>query len=159
MENIIYHEFLVNGDTLETCQNKTAHFLRTNQLAMPLKFDFLEKRIIRADESSFLQRINQGIMENKIVLRDFISELKKENFNQVEGLADIPQGYLSKTLHTIAHLLDGFFGIDAYFFNLVEDSYFISCTLFEKINNEPNFYYIISVEATYKMKKGLGFEK
>jgi hypothetical protein len=159
MENFIYHEFLVNGDTLETCQNKTAHFLKTNKLAMPLQFDFLEKRTIRADEKGFKERINLGAQENKIVLNGFISELKKEGFYDINHVSDIPQGYLSKIFHTIAHLLDGFFGIDAYFYNLVEDSYFISYALFEKINNEPNFYYIISVEATYKMKKGLSFEK
>lgn len=159
MDNIIYHEFLVTGDNLEICQNKTTHFLRTNKLAMPLKFDFLEKRTIRADEKSFSHRINLGIKENTFVLNGFISELKKEDFNQIEELADIPQGYLSKTVHTIAHLLDGFFGIDAYFFNLIEDSYFISHALLEKINNEPKSYYIVSVEAIYKMKKCIGFEK
>ncbi len=52
----------------------------------------------------------------------------------------MPQGYKSKMLHVITHFLDGFFGIDTFFYNLEEDSHWVSEELQKKIAEAPTYY-------------------
>ena len=53
-------------------------------------------------------------------------------------------------LHVITHLLDGFFGIDSYFYNLVEDSHWVSEELRATIKTSPSRYWLIAVEADFE---------
>jgi hypothetical protein len=69
----------------------------------------------------------------------------------VESLGDLeslPQGYQSKTLHTLTHLLDGFFGIDSHFYNLIEGSHGVSAGLRGKIDSSPGGYMLLAVRAS-----------
>lgn len=156
---IIYHEFLVRGETLLECKTIVTKFLKTNGLAMPIEFYFIDERTIPATHEVFYKRLETAIKENKNVLTEFINELRKNNITKIDDLTSLNQGFLSKTLHTISHILDGFFGIDAFFYNLIEDSYFVSEELFNAIKSQPQKYFLVSTEAIYSENNPLSFEK
>jgi hypothetical protein len=62
-------------------------------------------------------------------------------------LSELPQGFRTKMLHVITHFLDGFFGIDTYFYNLEEDSHWVSEQARRRIREAPSDYRLLSVEA------------
>ena len=106
----------------------------------------------------FWDRLKSNERVNKDLLRTWIGELHATGVRSIEDLAYLPQGYPSKLLHTITHLLDGFFGVDSYFFNLVEDSHWVSEGLKQIIKKRPEGYWLISVEVT--LTYGIqGFER
>ena len=76
---------------------------------------------------------------------EFLENLKEEGFESLEDIRSLEKGYLSKILHTIAHLQDGFIGIDSRFYNLEEDSHGVSRHLQQKIAATPHNYWILRV--------------
>ena len=81
------------------------------------------------------------------IVHNFLDSLKDEGFSTLEDLHGLEQGYASKIFHTIAHLLDGFIGIDSHFYNLEEDSHGISPDLEQKILAAPDNYWILRVKG------------
>lgn len=139
------HLFLAKGKDWEEAKALVVHFLKAYQL---LRYDtFSIERIINGEEETFFTNLELGVERNKKALKKFIEELKREGYNSFEDTLELPQGYLSKIFHLIAHLLDGFFGIDSYFYNLLEDSHWVSIALMEKIKNYPKEYYLIEVKG------------
>ena len=80
----------------------------------------------------------------------FINELTGCGVNRLDDIKNLEQGYKSKTLHTIAHLLDGFFGIDSCFFNLIEDSHWLSAALKDKIMENPGQYWLVEAHPVFE---------
>ena len=76
-----------------------------------------------------------------------IHELQESGYHTLVELAEIKQGYESKTLHTLVHLLDGFIGIDSKFYNLIENSHLISASLRREIKQTPAHYWLLQIEA------------
>ena len=81
-------------------------------------------------------------------MQEFLVNLKQEGFTALDDIQSLEKGYLSKILHTIAHLQDGFIGIDSRFFSLVEDSHGISRDLPQKIAAAPENYWILRLKGT-----------
>lgn len=145
MKQSFHHLFLSKGKNKEEAFRGVATFLERYQL---LRYDrYLIDKIIRASEESFFNELNRALEKNKKILENFISELQQEGFTTLSDLLTLPQGYLSKVFHLIAHLLDGFFGIDSYFFNLLEDSHWVSKPLLEEIKREADKFYLIKVKG------------
>ncbi|MGC9021833.1 MAG: hypothetical protein ACP5J5_01770 [Dissulfurimicrobium sp.] len=106
----------------------------------------------------FWVRVDMGIAENRAVLDGFLSELSRAGFKSIPELRELPQGYLSKLLHIATHMLDGFFGVDSYFYNLVEDSHWISHECRKKIQLYNRLYWLIALEASSE-RDILGLER
>lgn len=141
------HDFLVEGAAVDICGEKIFRFLESYQLIKYGEVEILEKECFTAAESPFWRRLDHGVALNRKKVRSFLDELGHEGVRSLLQLEDLPQGYLSKTLHTVTHLLDGFFGIDSHFFNLVEGSHWVSEGLRTKIRSESGSYMIICVKA------------
>ncbi|MEJ2057239.1 MAG: hypothetical protein P8X39_05310, partial [Desulfofustis sp.] len=62
-------------------------------------------------------------------------------------LIDLNQGYQSKILHIIAHFLDGFIGIDSVFYNLIDDSHWLSDETRDKIEQQPDRFRLLSLKC------------
>jgi hypothetical protein len=45
--------------------------------------------------------------------------------------------------------LDGFFGIDTYFFNLEEESHWVSVELQKSMEAAPSAYWLLTIEAGF----------
>ncbi|BAU23950.1 hypothetical protein THC_1586 [Caldimicrobium thiodismutans] len=140
------HLFLVQAENFFLASQKVKHFLERYELVRYDSF-FIEKTHFRADTDTFWLEIERGLIENQKVLKGYLEDLKKEGFTNFSDLLNLPQGYLSKIVHLIAHLLDGFFGIDSYFYNLVEDSHWISPSLKRNIEKTPDNYFLVQVTA------------
>jgi hypothetical protein len=61
----------------------------------------------------------------------------------IEDLLALKPGYPSKVLHILTHMLDGFIGIDSAFYNLVEDSHWLSEPLRTTILRNPEGYWLV----------------
>lgn len=140
------HLFLVQAETFSLASQKVKYFLERYELVRYDSFS-IEKSHLRADTDNFWLEVEKGVRENQRILKGYLDELKKEGFTNFLDLLSLPQGYLSKIVHLVAHLLDGFFGIDSYFYNLVEDSHWISPSLKREILKSPDTYFLIQVTA------------
>jgi len=149
MQEII-HLFLVRGRGAQKAVKLVKNFLEKYELIRYDFFNIEEADTLRADSEEFWEKLNFGLEKNKETLLNFLDELKNEGFSKIEDILDVPQGYLSKVFHIIAHLVDGFFGIDSTFYNLIEDSHFLSKSLEREIKENPEKFYLVKVKAYIK---------
>lgn len=141
------HEILVKGADIPACKKKVLKFFENYPLVRYSDIEVKETESISALDPRFKSRLSNAIRKNHRILRDMIRELQREDVSTLDDLEKLPQGYKSKLLHTISHFLDGFFGIDTYFFNLEEDSHWVSDELKNRIKAAPSSYRLLSVEA------------
>jgi len=77
-------------------------------------------------------------------LLNIVQLLKPFRFEDIQQMG---QGYQSKIFHTIAHLLDGFFGIDTLLYNLEDDSHWLSAERRRQIEAAPHTCWLMKVVA------------
>lgn len=142
---IFEHWFLVNTNSQEEAKKIVEKFLNKYQLIFYDKIESLS--ILNGFDLNFFNILHSGVNKNKEIIEELINELEKEGYKTLKDLADLPQGYLSKILHTVVHLIDGFMGIDSYFYNLIEDSHFVSKNLIFKIKQDPGNYYLVKIKG------------
>ncbi|MFC1837909.1 hypothetical protein ACFLYW_04440 [Thermodesulfobacteriota bacterium] len=146
MENLeISHEILLAGSDFESCRQ---HVIRFFDRTMLIHYDEVlasEDMSMNGADSDFWSRLEQGVAANHQAIGELLNNLKVEGFATLEELHGVEKGYVSKTFHTIAHLLDGFIGIDSRFYNLEEDSHGISRDLRQKIQASPENYWLLRV--------------
>lgn len=144
------HWLLCAADDYPAACDSVRTFFRNSLL---LHYDAVETAregswsAVSGDE--FWRTVEDGIAENRLALAGMLDELKAEGCSRIADLATLPMGYPSKVLHTVAHLLDGFIGIDSVFYNLAEDSHWLSDRLRETILLTPARYWLIRVEASF----------
>ncbi len=147
MRLVINHEMLVDGPDFESCRDKVLHFFDNTIL---VKYDTIE--VVGAESRSALEpefwpRVEKGIAANREVVAGFFETLRKEGFTSFTDCLAMPQGFASKTLHTVVHLLDGFFGVDSILYNLVEDSLWLSERCRRRIGKNPEQFRLLKVKA------------
>ncbi len=143
----IQHIFLVKADGFEQARHKVLHFMENTEL---IRYDVTtipDNSIINGADSAFWPQVEQGVASNRKFAAGLIVELQETGMSQLVELNDLPQGYPSKVLHTLVHILDGFIGVDSAFYNLLEDSHWLSDTLRETIDTTPEKYWLVPVVA------------
>lgn len=143
----IYHEFLVDGQSFDESVQRVELFLGRTQLVRYQKVNVLKGRCLQGTDETFQQRLEMGTNENRRFLREILEELEENGFERLSQLKLLPQGYPSKLIHIASHILDGFFGIDSYLYNLIEDSHWVSDELLNAIKNRPTTFWLIAFEA------------
>ncbi len=146
-KNKYNHEILAKGSDFEACKKRVLHFFQNYQLVRYFNIDVRENESLPATSSDFGDRLQKAILKNYQILHELIKELQDENVATLEDLEKLPQGYKTKMLHAVTHLLDGFFGADTYFYNLEEDSHWVSEELKKKIISSPTNYWLLAIEA------------
>jgi hypothetical protein len=141
------HEILVRGKDLEACKGKVLRFFRDYQLVRYSSVTVLEDESLPASDPGFGDRLESAGLENRRILHELVEELRGEGVSLLNDLENMPQGYRTKMLHVITHLLDGFFGIDSFFYNLEEDSHWVSEQLRRKMAGAPTDYWLLPVEG------------
>jgi hypothetical protein len=144
----ISHRILVMGPDLE---KSTAHALRFLAHTPLVQYD--SSRVIAAESCSgednrFWPWLEEGVTANRQVLAKLLADLRAAGTKDFQDLLRMPQGFQSKIIHTVAHLLDGFFGIDSIFYSLPEDSHWLSDTLRNQIEASPEEFWLLKVVAT-----------
>ena len=148
MESLkIFHDILITGSDFESCRQRVKHFFDRTTLIRYDEALVIENDSINGTEKNFPARIQEGLGANQKIVAELLANLKDEGFISLDDLASLEKGYLSKILHTIAHLQDGFIGIDSRFYNLEEDSHGVSRDLQQKIRVTPHSYWILRVEG------------
>lgn len=146
----ISHLFLATGSDGRTARSHVLHFLDQTTLVKYDRIHIVEEHILSAEKKKFWPGLEASILENRRVIAGFINELTECGVNRFDDIKNLEQGYQSKILHTIAHLLDGFFGIDSCFFNLIEDSHWLSPALKEKIMENPGQYWLVEAHPVFE---------
>jgi len=140
------HIFLVEAESPEQALSQVVKFLSSYQLVRYDRFEVKREEIISVHDERFWEVLEKGLQKNYEILQGFIGELKSEGYQLVDDLRSLPQGYLSKLVHLIAHFVDGFFSVDSYFYNLIEDSHFLSPYLKSRmLGGRQNFYLIQAI--------------
>ena len=143
----ISHDILIAGSDFESCQQQVKRFFARTMLIRYDRVLISENESLSGTGKNFRARMEAGLRANQKVLGEFLANLKDEGFVALDDLQSLEKGYLSKILHTIAHLQDGFIGIDSRFYNLVEDSHGVSRNLQQKIAAAPDSYWILRIKG------------
>jgi hypothetical protein len=148
MEMINTHLLLVTGADRHEAAERVRHFFAKNFLVKYEQVTIIEERTLSAGDGEFWNHLNNGIAKNREVLRGLLDELRESGYEKLPDLAGMKQGYESKVLHIVTHLLDGFFGADTFFYNLEEDSHDLSERLAGAIRADPHGFWLVETECT-----------
>jgi hypothetical protein len=147
MEYPVSHYFLVRSLSAPLAGQHVERYLAGNQLISYAEFFAQVEEIQSGGEARFWSTLEQGMTANRLFARRMLDHLKEEGVVTLEQLLDLKQGYVTKILHTLTHLLDGFIGIDSVFYNLVEDSHWVSEPLAGAIRSSPAEYWLVPVRT------------
>lgn len=146
-KNIYNHEILVKGPDFEACKTRVLHFFEKYQLVRYSQINIMQKESLPSTSPDFFKRIDKAVLENRRILHKLAGELQNEGVNTFRDVVELPQGYKTKILHVITHFLDGFFGIDTFFYNLEGDSHWVSDEIMGAIRDNPSRYWLICIEG------------
>ena len=144
----IEHDILLAGLTFASCRQQVERFFARTDLLRYERVLVPEEEAVNGTDSRFRDRLTAGLAANRLVLAELLENLKEEGFATLDDIGELEKGYLSKVLHTVAHLQDGFIGIDSRFYNLEEDSHGISRDLQRQVAAEPGRYWILRVKGS-----------
>lgn len=139
--------FLVEAAGYEQGCNRVSHFLEKTTFLKYESIAFSPEHSWIGSQPEFWKTLEAGIAANRASVKGLVSELKENGFHRLEDLEQMKQGFESKILHILVHLLDGFIGIDTSFYNLIEDSHQVSLSLSERIKKDPDKYMLLQIEA------------
>lgn len=142
-----YHTILVKGLDFSSAQKRVLHFFERYQLVRYSHIEVLREKSLNASQASFSKALEAAVARNHEIIHDLVDGLKTEEIIMVEQFTTMQQGYQSKMLHVLTHFLDGFFGIDTYFYNLEEDSHWVSENLQKTVLNNAKIFWLIFLKA------------
>lgn len=153
----IDHLMLVSGSDRTTCEDHVRLFFDKSQLVHYDSVEIDQQETMNATDSRFTALLDKGLDENRRILAELLAKLRHEGCSSLDDLLTLEQGFKSKILHTISHLLDGFFGIDSRFFDIDEISHWITESRQQQMRERPEECWLLPVKA--KLVYGQGFEK
>jgi hypothetical protein len=153
----VEHIMLASGPDQATCEHHVRRFFKKSQLVHYDSIEIDSKRCINAAAPEFDHLVAEAMAGNRQVMSDLLDKLAKEGCKNLQDILDLPQGFQSKLLHTISHLLDGFFGIDSKFYDIDEISHWLTDSRRKQITESPETCWLIKVKAL--LYYGQGFEK
>ena len=148
------HEILVLGPDYGTCKQHVLRFFNKTPLVRYDAVHVRQEKSLPATDADFWPRVEAGMGKNEQALNELLGELKGYGFTALDDLRSIDQGFQSKILHTAAHLLDGFFGIDTCFYSLVHDSHRLTDEQCQEIQNNPEDYWLLYIKGVLAVKSG-----
>ena len=152
----IEHDILVSGPDRETCAKHVLSFFDKSQLVHYDSVRIDPENSANGRDQQFQELLDRAIEGNRQILQELVTKLKDEGCREIDDLLQLPQGFQSKMIHTISHLLDGFFGIDSRFFDIDEISHWIAEKRQQEIRENPEQFWLFRVKA--ESVYGGGFE-
>ena len=147
MQPLSSHIVLVSAETFENACTQVQDFFEHTLLVRYDKIAIRKSESYSGNNLEFANELAQSIAANRTTLNKFVDEFAKTGFQQIEDFKQVECGYPSKLLHIITHFLDGFIGIDTTFFNLIEDSHWLSDNTREAIKTNPDHYWLIHLDG------------
>lgn len=147
MEYPISHYFLVRSQSVQLAGRHVERYLAGNQLISYAEFFVRQEEVLQGRDAGFWPTLEKGLAANSAFGQRMLNHLKEEGVTTLDQLLELQQGYVTKVLHTLTHLLDGFIGIDSVLYNLVEDSHRVSAVLAKAIHAAPTQYWLVPVRT------------
>lgn len=147
MKKLTEHKILLKAHSFEEASEHVRQFFEKTELVM---YDFtkvVDGKSLCASDADFNQIFLRSLSRNQSVIDELLATLERGGYDKTSDLVTLEQGYLSKTLHLLVHFLDGFIGIDSAFYNLIDDSHQISESTKKVIEQFPDQYWLIHVDA------------
>lgn len=147
MESPAQHLFLSQATSLAQACQQVENFLHQTELVRYESFTLTTEQIVNGTAPDFWPNLERGVQANEAFSNLLLSELQATGVSNLNDLLSLRQGYPSKLLHILTHMLDGFIGIDSAFYNLIDDSHSCSEQRRQQIKNSPESYWLIPVQA------------
>lgn len=142
------HDLLLESSSRETAQQHAHSFLAHNDLVRYDSVTIESSAILSGNDPEFLENIKSGLAANRQAIQKLVDKLYTEGAADPKNWPTLQQGYTTKLLHTVIHLLDGFFGVDSAFYNLIDNSNQVTDTLLNIIKESPGKYWLVPVTGT-----------
>lgn len=150
------HLVLVSAPSIEKGCTQVQDFFLNSLLVRYDKIDIRVEKCHGGRDKEFCVTLKHSIETNKKTLSNFIEEFKKTGFQNADDLITVEHGYPSKMLHIITHFLDGFIGIDSTFYNLIEDSHWVSEETTREIEATPQKFWLIHLDCYSESPEHVG---
>jgi len=147
MQRISQHNILVAGESFTHCNQQVHKFFDLTSLVIYDCIEIREQTSVPGLDTRFLEIVDQAELKNREIAKRLIAEISHSGIKTTEDLITIQQGYLSKTFHLLSHFLDGFIGIDSHFYNLLDDSHWLSVETRHLIEKNPTHYWLLHVDG------------
>jgi len=144
----VTHKILTMEQDLARSAAQVLRFLDRTTLVHYDAVQVVAEQSCSGADPRFWPSLEQGIADNRQILARLTEELRAAGTKEFGDLLAMPQGFQSKIFHTMAHLLDGFFGIDSQFYNLLEDSHWLGANLRRQIEADPEDFWLVTVVGT-----------
>jgi hypothetical protein len=147
MKRISQHKVLVAGESFAHCTQQVHRFFDLTSLVIYDCIEVRREQSCSGLDAIFPAKLEEAVNENRRLVREFTADLEKAG---VRGTADLPaveQGFVSKTLHILAHFLDGFVGIDSHFYNLLDDSHWLPPRTAAAIIENPGRHWLVHLDC------------
>ncbi len=139
------HLFLVHASDCGQAQQQVGHFLDHSQLIHYHSIQINDNEIINGTNLNFQTAMEEAMVSNRAFAARLVNELEENGTLTTRDLLTIQQGYPSKLLHILTHVLDGFIGPDSAFYNLIDDSHWLSPARQQGISERPTEHWLVPV--------------
>lgn len=156
MERIAQHKILVAGDSFEQCCLRVRRFFDLTSLVIYDCIQVTDELCYQGLDASFFSELDKAEKKNQLTVNSLIDELESAGIKQLSDLRSKDPGYSSKVFHVLAHMLDGFIGIDSYFYNLESDSHRVSETQRQQLQTAPGKYWLIHIDCYSELPEEAG---
>lgn len=147
MKRISRHKVLVAGESFDHCSIQVNRFFDLTSLVIYDCIEIPEEQASSGVDSDFFRKIRAAEKRNHLMVCELVADLKKSGIQSISDMHKIEQGYVSKTLHVLSHFLDGFIGIDSYFYNLLDDSHWLPDSTANLIKQNPGQYWLLHLDC------------
>ncbi len=147
MKKIASHFILVQGDSFANCKKQVYDYFDRTQLVRYDHIKIDDEKCMSGIAPYFLSCVEKKQTENRKIIETLISDLEATGVTTTTGLLNLEHGYPSKILHLISHFLDGFIGIDSAFYNLIDDSHWVSTVTQNRIMESPKMFWLFCLSG------------
>lgn len=147
MQRIAQHQVLVAGDSFSQCRDHVLDFFAHTNLVRYDEIRVLERQCRWGPDEDFAILLEEAEQENKARIANLVRELQQTGAIAIDDLINLEHGYPSKVLHVLCHFLDGFVGIDTWFYNLIDDSHRLPTATRQAIEKQPERYRLIHIDC------------
>jgi len=149
MQGTTIHRVLCHAPGAEAARAHAERFFEATMLLNYDRLDISADLSLRADDDGFWPALEAAEAKNRAVLKGYLDELRAAGCEDFDDILHLGMGYASKLVHLTAHLVDGFIGIDSAFYNLPEDSHWISRHLARRVRRCPDEYWLLHVTGVF----------
>lgn len=147
MEKIAQHKILVAGDSYTNCCDQVHRFFNLTSLVIYDCIQVIEENCLNGLDEDFHDQLKSAEQKNRDMVAKLTDELQQTGVDTIADLKTLEHGYPSKVLHVLSHFLDGFIGIDSFFYDLAADSHWLSDTSLAKLSMSPDHYWLIHIDC------------